>query len=129
MDYATFLKSVGNGAGLEDKRQAERATISTLTMLGTHLTEGQIENFTAQLPEPLKQEVAESVPQTRRSFSLDQFLSEVQDASGASDRKEAERITRAVMGTLEEAITGGEVQDLFSQLPTEFGDLVAPKSV
>lgn len=103
--------------------------MATLTTLSTHMTQGQVENFSAQLPDPLKEKVSSSVPQTRRSFSVDQFLHEVQEASGASDQTEAERIIRAVMGTLEEAITGGDLEDLFSQLPNEFGDLVVPKSI
>ena len=42
---------------------------------------------------------------------------------GASDATEGERRARAVVGVMSEAITRGELEDVSSQLPKDFGDL------
>jgi uncharacterized protein (DUF2267 family) len=49
-------------------------------------------------------------------MQYDEFISRVADNVGVSPR-EAEDLTRAVLGVLAERITGGEARDLAAQLP------------
>ncbi|MGH2792247.1 MAG: DUF2267 domain-containing protein [Actinomycetota bacterium] len=85
IDYETFLKSVGDGAGLEDKKSAEQATIATLTLLGSHMSPGQVENVSAQLPGPLKHGVVVlrgEVDDSRQASSLEE---DVKNTPGVID--------------------------------------------
>jgi uncharacterized protein (DUF2267 family) len=62
-------------------------------------------------------------------LSLDEFVAQVQRIARIDDRAEAERCIRAVVGTLTESVTGGEIADVLSQLPEEYADLWAPRSL
>jgi uncharacterized protein (DUF2267 family) len=51
----------------------------------------------------------------------DEFIGQVQHYAHLSSRGEAERATRATLETLGERLSGGEPNDLASQLPMEIG--------
>jgi uncharacterized protein (DUF2267 family) len=47
------------------------------------------------------------------------FVEDVQGATNLDSADEAERLTRATLGTLAEGISGGQVDDLMPELPEE----------
>ncbi len=51
--------------------------------------------------------------------AMEEFLGRVQQRSGLTTREEADRTTRATLGALAEAITGGQMGDLSPGLPME----------
>jgi uncharacterized protein (DUF2267 family) len=128
MKYDEFVSQVRDAAGLQSREEAEQAARATLFALASRLTTGEAEDLAAQLPPELGDEVLRgAVP--FETLTLEDFFRRVQQKLGVDDAAEAERRARAVMGVLAEAITQGELEDVFSQLPKEFADLLAPKSV
>ena len=128
MKYDEFINRVQEGASLESREQAEKATRATLGTLVRHLSEGEKQDLASQLPEPLKRQVL-AVSGSRERFSLEEFFTRVQQEEGGVDRRETERHARAVAGVMSDAVTRGELTDVFSQLPGDFGDLFTAKSV
>ncbi len=58
----------------------------------------------------------------------DEFIKQVQHRAHLNSRNEAERATRATLETLAERLTGGEANDLASQLPQELAEYLRSAS-
>jgi uncharacterized protein (DUF2267 family) len=58
-------------------------------------------------------------------MTYDEFIKAVEERAH-TPRDEAERVTRATLETLSERVTGGEAQDLASQLPKPLQDPLQP---
>ncbi len=114
MRYDEFIRNVQDGAGLTSKEPAEAATRATLEVLSGRLTQQEANDLAAQLPEELKGVLSARAPQLEK-LSLDEFVAQVQRIAGIDDRTETERCIRAVMGTLTESVTGGEIADVLSR--------------
>jgi uncharacterized protein (DUF2267 family) len=121
MDYETFEKTVAIRAGVPPERA--RALIrATLDTLGERLTRGEAYDLAAQLPGELKEWLNTAEPEAER-FGLDEFVSRVSRRAGATP-EDARAGARAVFTTLRDAVTSGEFQDVMSQLPQEFSQLL-----
>ena len=127
MKYDEFIANVRAAENL-DRQGAEKAAGATLEALSRRLTEDEAKDLAAQLPPELGDHVRAAAPPLEKA-SLDEFFDKVAELEGTPDRREAERHARAVLGVLSEAVTAGELDDVFSQLPEEYRDLLAPKSV
>lgn len=127
MDYQTFIRNICEASG-GSEQQAERVAHETLRVLAGRLDEGEANDLAAQLPQELADTVKGAAPRLDK-VSLEQFYQRVSAAAGVDDRAEAERYARAVIGTMSEAVTQGELRDVFAQLPGEYHDLFTAKSV
>jgi uncharacterized protein (DUF2267 family) len=115
-----FLAEVRNLAELDNNEEAEKATRATLETLRERLAGDEPSNLAAQLPP----EIAPYVEGDggRESFSIQEFYERVaQKESVGND--EAVRHARAVATVLETAVTGGEINDVRSQLGNEYEEL------
>jgi uncharacterized protein (DUF2267 family) len=95
---------------------------AVLEALCDRLTGDEADDLLAQLPAQLKTSVTvtrAAMPMTRDEF-VDRIASELQ-----LPREEALDRIRGVFGTLREAVTRGEFQDVLSQLDPEYADLLA----
>jgi uncharacterized protein (DUF2267 family) len=115
-----FLAEVRNLAELDTNEEAEKATRATLESLKERLAGNEPSNLAAQLPP----EIAPYVEGDwgRESFSVDEFYSRVAEKEGVSN-DEAVRHARAVTTVLQTAVTGGEIDDVRSQLGDEYEEL------
>ena len=120
MQSAQFIQNVQERAGV-DRDEAQRAVEATLTALSERLTWQEAEHVAAQLPQDL-QRCMETKSHEKR-WSLEQFLHEVASIEGCDD-DEARTHARAVVSTLAEAVSPGEMQDVLSQLPPAYGELM-----
>lgn len=102
---------------------AEEATRVTLEVLGQRLPEREAENLGEQLPPSLARCLRQTASQ-EGSFPVDQFFSRVAELSDAS-LDDATGRAKAVLGVLQDAISPGELVDLFDQLPDDYDDLLA----
>lgn len=125
MDYQTFIRNICDASGGSEE-QAERVAHETLRVLAGTLDEGEATDLAAQLPQELSGTVTGAAPRLDQ-VSLEQLYERVSAAAGVSDRPEAERYARAVIGTMSKAISEGELRDVFAQLPGEYHDLFAAK--
>jgi len=55
-----------------------------------------------------------------------EFIKEVEERTGLTDRSEADRTVVTVLQALSERLAGGEPEDLLSQLPRELKERIEP---
>jgi uncharacterized protein (DUF2267 family) len=123
MDYDTFTKTAAERAGLpyEEMERLERATLRTL---GDRISGGEAHDLASQLPKPLK-DALEVTPEEAERFGVEEFERRVAER-GLVDLEEARTGAAAVLTTVREAVTPGEFEDVISQLPQEYRELVGP---
>lgn len=126
MNYDTFIDTVAQRVGVSSD-EAVVHTRATLETLADRLTGGEALDLAAQLPKPLQDQLRPRT-ETAERFGLDEFLRRVCERAGV-DESQARNAARAVFTTLREAVTGGEFDDIRSQLPEDFNDLVGPATM
>lgn len=123
MNYDTFVDQVVQRARVPSE-QAVELTRATLETLGDRLTGGEVLDLAAQLPKPLQLVLRPSIEAAER-FGAAEFVARVSQRAGV-DESAARNGVRAVFTTLREAISGGEFDDVMTQLPRDYRDMVEP---
>lgn len=123
MNYDTFLDMVALRARV-DAELAATLTQATLRTLAERLTAGDAYDLAAQLPKPLQLPLRPAQESADR-FAAGEFIRRTAERAGL-DEAAARSGVRAVFTTLREAISGGEFDDIMTQLPREYHDLVEP---
>ena len=115
-----FIAKVKNLAELDTKEDAQKATRATLETLKERLAVNEPSNLAAQLPP----EIAPYVEGDggREAFSLEEFYDRVAQKQGV-DHDEAVRHARAVTTVVQTSVTGGELDDVRSQLGDDYEEL------
>ncbi len=116
MKYNQFIKLVQKRADLDTEAEALKAVEATLSTLSERITEGEVENLSAQLPREIK--AALIAGEHAKSFDLKDFYYEVSRRESLGQPL-AMKHARAVMSVVEEAVSPGELRDLLAQLPEE----------
>ena len=123
MDYQTFIKTEADRAGLPPD-QAEGIAHATLRTLADRITAGEAGDLAAQLPTPLKDDLRKECDEAE-PFDVDEFVRRVSQRAHV-DENAARTGAMATMITVREAVTPGEFDDITSQLPQEYRELVGP---
>ncbi len=120
MQYEEFMKHVGDRTGL-DRAGAEQAAHATLTTLAERITRGEATDLASQLPQGLKPSL-QATTAGGDPFDVIEFTRRVGEREGVS-AEEAREHARAVLTTVQQAVTGGQFQDVVSQLPGDYMEL------
>jgi uncharacterized protein (DUF2267 family) len=129
MEYSEFIKHVQQDAGLDSPDEAVTVTEAVLGTLGEMLSPTERRHLATQLSKPLQDAVDRWVERPPREltrphrFSLEEFYNRV---AARSDTRypTAVRSSQAVMKTLREAVSQGELADIFRELPQEYEELL-----
>jgi uncharacterized protein (DUF2267 family) len=115
-----FIAEVKNLAELGSDEDAQKATRTTLETLRERLAGEELLDLAAQLPP----EIAPYVEGAggRESFSVEEFYERVARKEGISN-DEAIRHARTVATVLQTAVTGGELEDIRSQLGNGYEEI------
>ncbi|SCL13800.1 Uncharacterized conserved protein, DUF2267 family [Micromonospora rhizosphaerae] len=126
MNYADFIEVVARRAGVPSEK-AEAVSRATLETLTDRITAGQASHIAGQLPVELRQNLHKTTTamgaQIAESFELDEFVERVAARAGV-DVAMADAGMRAVLSTIGEVVSKDELQDLVSQLPKEFWEII-----
>jgi uncharacterized protein (DUF2267 family) len=123
VQYEEFVEWVRQRAKLGSYAEAERASRSTITMLGKWLTgDGGRIDLASQLPTELAEHLRWQSPKGDRISSYDDFLQRLGESEGVR-YGEAEAHARAVMSVIREVIGEDEMQKVRRQFPGEFAPL------
>ena len=125
MDYQTFIDTEAQRAGLP-KDQAETVAHATLRTLADRITGGEAGDLAAQLPNPLKGDLQKE-QENAEAFDVDEFVRRVSERAHV-DQATARNGAMATLITVREAVTPGEFDDITSQLPQDYRELVGPMS-
>ncbi len=121
MNYRDFLNTVKLRARLDTDTEAERAIEATLKTLAERLGGGdEADQLAAQLPVGIGSYLREE--KLRKSFDLKTFYEKVSERESLGEPL-AMRHAQAVMSTIEETVTPGELRDVMAQLPDEYVQL------
>jgi uncharacterized protein (DUF2267 family) len=123
MDYDTFVAHVEE-RGRTGRAAAERAADATLRVLAERITPKEVHDLAAQLPGPLQRSLLEARAD-REIFPTDEFARRVAERLQISP-SEARLQAHAVLVTLREAVSEGELEDVLVQLSPDYLDLIAP---
>ena len=121
MNYDSFLNRVMKQGRLHDENETQRATRATLEVLGRRLYGGEAKDLAAQLPPPIQYWMKPS--ETNDAFGPGEFVQLVADREGVN-AKTAEFHVRAVLSVVSEAVSAGEMNDVWSQLSPDYAELL-----
>ncbi|MFH5822746.1 DUF2267 domain-containing protein [Georgenia sp. AZ-5] len=116
-----FLAKVRERGEYADNAEAERVTRAVLGMLGERLTGAEADDLAAQLPGDLG-DALRTAPQEGGTFGPDDFVARLASAVDAT-RETALWDASAVLTTVAEAISGGQLNQLLSQLQSGYAEL------
>jgi uncharacterized protein (DUF2267 family) len=120
MTYDDFLNRVQTKASIEQKEEAAQVLEASLETLGERIERTEQRNLAAQLVDELKEFVLKR-NQTDH-YDLEEFYNRVAARSGQR-YPEASEGARAVMKVLQEAVHGGEMDDIRRTLPDVYDEL------
>ena len=121
MQYQEFVERVENRIEPENTGASGTAIAATLDTLSERISGGEASDLAAQLPTELKGQLTASSEEAEE-FPLDEFYRRVAERENLSV-PDATLHAQAVVRTLREATSGGEMDDIRSQLPGEYTSL------
>ncbi|MEH0830157.1 MULTISPECIES: DUF2267 domain-containing protein [unclassified Micromonospora] len=125
MNYDTFVDQIARRTRTGSERAVE-LTHATLETLAERLTGGEVLDLAIQLPTPLQLVLKPSPSlEAAQRFGAAEFVARVGQRAGV-DEAAARKAVQAVFCTLREAVTGGEFDDLVTQLPRDYREMVEP---
>ncbi|MDJ1136352.1 DUF2267 domain-containing protein [Streptomyces iconiensis] len=115
-EFLARVRERGEYAGQEE---AAKVTRDVLAVLGVRITAPEANDLAAQLPGELGESVARQDGGAPETFGVEEFLHRVAERTGAHTRT-AEWDASAVLSTLADSVSGGELNHLISQLPSGY---------
>jgi uncharacterized protein (DUF2267 family) len=125
--YDEFVAKVRERGEYPDRHEAERVTRLVLGVLAQRIDRNEAEDLAAQLPLPAGAWLTEH-PGPATPFGVQEFLGRVAAGSGATVRT-AQWDASAVLCTVAEAVSGGELNDVLTQLPSGYAVLFGRASL
>ena len=116
-----FLAKVRERGSYADQAEAENVSRVVLGVLGERLAGGESAHVAAQLPERLKDALGRG-DDAGATFGVEEFVSRVAAALDTSPET-AKWDASAVLTTVAEAVTGGQLNQVLSQLPSGYAEL------
>ena len=122
MNYDQFVAAVGERGEYASRNEAEDVATWVLEVLAQRLTPKDASDLAAQLPAPLAKAIQRRGDQPAQTFGVDEFLLQVAERIGARPGT-AEWDASAVLSTIAEAVSGEQLNQLLSQLPSGYAPL------
>lgn len=117
MNFDHFVGQVQHRAKLPDTGAAVWAIQSTIQTLAEKLDPGEAKDLASQLPRPFH--IYFDVDEYRQDFSADEFFCRVSEREQEKAPISAFH-ARVVLEVLQEAVSPGELQDVFDGLPADW---------
>ncbi|MFG2056186.1 DUF2267 domain-containing protein [Micromonospora sp. NPDC048930] len=121
MKYHEFLAALRDRGEYRDTAEAEQVAQVVLATLAARLDPGEVKDLASQLPAEAAAMLTRQAGPVER-FGVQEFLRRVAAANPASERT-AEWDASAVLSTVADAVSGGEINDVLTQLPSGYAVL------
>ncbi|KAB2976813.1 DUF2267 domain-containing protein [Streptomyces sp. SS1-1] len=122
MKYDGFLAHVRERGEYKDQGEAADVTSAVLEVLAQRISAGEVKDLASQMPGPLGEVLLQATPEQTRSFGIEEFYRRVAERTNARPRT-AQWDASAVLTTVADAVTGGELNQIISQLPSSYAVL------
>lgn len=116
-----FYARVRERGGYDTAEEAQRVTSAVLALLGQRLVGGESKDLAAQLPIELQPPLLDTGG-SGEGFGVEEFLARAADALGTTEET-ARWDASAVLSTVAEAVTGGELNQVLTQLQPGYAAL------
>ena len=123
MQMNEFVGQVQHGARLADMNQALNATRATLETLAERLGADESRHLAAQLPDGIGQYL-DGQAAVAEDFSSDEFLKRISAREGVGPLDSVSH-ARAVLDTLQHAVSAGEMREVLVRLSPDYARLFA----
>lgn len=127
MKYQEFVARVRERGEYDSAAEAQQVISVVVTCLAERLEPDEARQLGAQLPAELGEALTSAVGGGLRE-GVTEFLRKVGDGTGATERT-AEWDAGAVLSTIAEAVSGGELNDVLTQLPSGYATLFGRPNV
>lgn len=128
MQETQIINAVQESAHIASREKAEAAVRATLRVLGQRLAGGETRDLAAQLPDGLAKELPGEGAGER--FGLDDFYERVCEHEGGDTTvAQARQHARAVAAALKAGLSAGEFEQVATQLPADYEDLLQTEPV
>lgn len=125
MQFDEFVEKVKQRADMSSGIDAVNAIRATLVTLGERLHGGETGDLAAQLPREIGTYLL--YPGEDEGYTLKEFYTRVVELEEINYAVAIDH-AHAVMETVSEAVTAGEIEDVLEQLPDEYEELFTSKS-
>ena len=122
MKYDGFLAHVRERGEYRDQKEAADVTSAVLEVLAQRISPGEVKDLASQMPGPLGQVLHQATPPQAQSFGIEEIYRRVAERTNARPRT-AQWDASAVLTTVADAVTGGELNQILSQLPSSYAVL------
>ena len=122
VNHDEFVAAVRDRGEYADQREAEEVAMWVLEVLARRLTRQEANDLASQLPDPLAKAMQRRGDQPAETFGAEEFLLQVAERIGARPGT-AEWDASAVLSTLADAVSAGQVNQLLSLLPSGYAPL------
>jgi uncharacterized protein (DUF2267 family) len=122
VDHDEFVAAVRDRGEYANQSEAEQVAMWVLEVLARRLPREEVGDLAAQLPDPLATAVQRRGDQPAETFGAEGFLRQVAGRIGARPGT-AEWDASAVLSTLADAVSAGQVNQLLSLLPSGYAPL------
>ncbi|MFI6263782.1 DUF2267 domain-containing protein [Micromonospora sp. NPDC051006] len=126
MQYQEFVAAVRQRGEYGSAAEAEQVIRTVLGVLAARLTPDEAHDLASQLPQGVA-EILEDQSQPTLRLTVQEFLQRIAAGVGATTRT-AEWDAGAVLSTVADAITYGELNDVITQLPSGYASLFGTRS-
>jgi uncharacterized protein (DUF2267 family) len=122
VNHDEFVAAVRERGEYAGQSEAEQVATWVLEVLARRLTSTEANNLAAQLPDPLAKAVQRRGDQLAETSGVEEFLRQVAERIGARPGT-AEWDASAVLSTLADAVSGRQLNQLLSLLPTGYAPM------
>ncbi|MEU9667313.1 DUF2267 domain-containing protein [Streptomyces bobili] len=117
-----FLARVRERGEYTGQDEAQHITEQVLDVLSERISPGEVKDLASQLPAPLGQKLTAVEREQAENFGIEEFYRRVAERTGARPRT-AQWDASAVLCTVADAVSGGELNQVISQLPSSYAVL------
>ncbi|MET7640757.1 DUF2267 domain-containing protein [Streptomyces sp. NPDC005438] len=122
MRYEEFLARVRERGEYGSPDEAREVTRAVLEVLAQRITPDEVADLASQMPGDLGPMLTDSGVPRAEGFGIEEFHQRVAERTGARPRT-AVWDASAVLTTVADAVSGGEVDQVLSQLPSSYAPL------
>ncbi|MGX1274294.1 DUF2267 domain-containing protein [Streptomyces phaeoluteigriseus] len=117
-----FLARVRERGEYHSQDEARLITERVLDVLSERISPGEVKDLASQLPAPFGQALTAVEHEQAEDFGIEEFYRRVAERSGARPRT-AQWDAGAVLSTVADAVSGGELNQVISGLPSSYAVL------
>ncbi|MFW6253642.1 MAG: DUF2267 domain-containing protein [Chitinivibrionales bacterium] len=121
MRLEEMVSEVKHRAHIESNDEAVRVLSATIYTLGERIGRVEAKKMAQQLPNELGQIITRA--SNFGTYPLEEFYDHVAERTGVEYARAVEQ-ANAVMQVLQEAVSQGEMEDVFTNLPTEYSQML-----